>query len=137
VGSGESTALTWCDGSVRRWQHAGVGWLAGRRCAATVLYAPAVVRHRHIAEDDRGDDRRKATLDTAVAFQGLEVTSAIGVVVEDDLERMAELPGDNAGRRRIIAVPRWFAARSDNHAAYHAYLRQLEFSLWRRIRIGG
>jgi hypothetical protein len=79
----------------------------------------------------------KAMLDTAVAFQGLEVTSAIGVVVEDDLERMAELPGDDAGRRRITAVPRWFAARSDNHAAYHAYLRQLEFSLWRRIRIGG
>jgi hypothetical protein len=79
----------------------------------------------------------KTMLDTAVAFQGREVTSGIDVVVEDDLERMVELFGDDAGRRRVTAVPRWFAARSDNHVAYHAYLRLVEFSSWRRIRIGG
>jgi glycosyltransferase involved in cell wall biosynthesis len=71
----------------------------------------------------------KVVLGTAAAFRGLEVTSGIEAVVEDDLdrypERMVELLGDDDGRAWIGASARRFAARYDCRSAYQPYLDML------------
>jgi glycosyltransferase involved in cell wall biosynthesis len=74
----------------------------------------------------------KAVLGTQAAFRGLEVTSGIEAIVEDDLDRYLEyivrLLADDVGRARIGASARRFAAGYDYRVAYRAYLALLEFS---------
>ncbi len=71
----------------------------------------------------------KVVLGTAAAFRGLDLTSGIEVVVEDDLERyperVVELLGDDDGRACIGASARRFAARYDHRVAYRPYLDML------------
>jgi hypothetical protein len=72
-------------------------------------------------------------LGTAAAFRGLAVTSGMEAVIEDDLarypERIVKLLADDAGRTRIGASARWFAAQYDYRIAYRAYLKMLEFPI--------
>ena len=73
----------------------------------------------------------KVVLGTVAAFRGLEVTSGIEAVIEDDLDRYPErivgLLADDAERTRIGASARCFATRYDYRIAYRAYLKMLEF----------
>ncbi len=72
----------------------------------------------------------KVVLGTAAAFRGLDVTSGSDAVIEDDLGRYPEqivaLLADDAGRSRIAASARRFAAQYDYRVAYQAYLDMLE-----------
>ncbi len=74
----------------------------------------------------------KVVLGTAAAFRGLEVTSGIEAVVEDDLDRYPEcivrLLAEDIRRMRIGASARRFAAQYDYRIAYRAYLKLLECS---------
>ncbi len=73
----------------------------------------------------------KVVLGTAAAFRGLDLTSGIEAVVEDDLERyserVVELLADHVGRVRIGASARRSATHYDYRIAYRAYLDLLEF----------
>ena len=73
----------------------------------------------------------KVVLGTAAAFRGLEVTSGMEAVIEDDLDRYPErivgLLADDAERTRIGASARCFATQYDYRIAYRAYLKMLEF----------
>jgi glycosyltransferase involved in cell wall biosynthesis len=73
----------------------------------------------------------KVVLGTPAAFRGLGVTSGIDAVVEADPDRypacIATLLADDAGRARIGASARRFAARFDPRIAYRAYLTMLGF----------
>jgi hypothetical protein len=73
----------------------------------------------------------KVVLGTVAAFRGLEVTSGMEAVIEDDLDRYPErivgLLADDAERTRIGASARCFATQYDYRIAYRAYLKMLEF----------